>query len=112
MIVPRTKNFIFSFSPEIFKYTNQRCCQVYIQFHHFCVFWNRAARTQKNRYCIIKPKNVTVGKNVNKALIKLAIVNSSVRKTYQNFTRITFFCEQMNIADRFYISDTTHTVTN
>ena len=48
--------------PEIFKYTNQRCCPVYIQFHLFCVFWNRAARTQKNRYCIIKPKNVTVGK--------------------------------------------------
>ena len=48
--------------PEIFKYINQRCCPVYIQFHLFCVFWNRAARTQKNRYCIIKPKNVTVGK--------------------------------------------------
>ena len=48
--------------PEIFKYTNQRCCPVYIQFHLFCVFWNRAARTQKNRYCIIKPKNVTEGK--------------------------------------------------
>ena len=46
--------------PEIFKYTNQRCCPVYIQFHLFCVFWNRAARTQKN--CIIKPKNVTEGK--------------------------------------------------
>ena len=48
--------------PEIFKYTNQRCCPVYIQFHLFCVFWNRTARTQKNRYCIIKPKNVIEGK--------------------------------------------------
>lgn len=47
MIVPRTKNFIFSFSPEIFKYTNQRCCQVYIQFHLFlCVLELRRTHTK------------------------------------------------------------------
>ena len=51
-----------------------------------------------------------VGKEMS---IKLANVNSSVRRTYQNFTLLTFCWEQMNIADRFYISHTTpYTVSN